>query len=156
MPHPPETCQVYLRTVEEIDEHHLANVTDDGMEGSGRVMAARGKLQKSIVSSPVFPIASLENLVPVVLHITLEIVLKLYKMSLYPVKSEDCTPNEFRTPENDDKWKVKSRELLDWEGEYKTFREQYLDFINIREQYSAENEKELDVIAKLSSSVHKN
>ena len=77
-------------------------------------------------------------------------------MSLYPVKSEDCTSNEFRTPENDDKWKVKSRELLDWEGEYKTFLEQYLDFINIREQYSAENEKELDVIAKLSSSVHKN
>ena len=156
MPYPPETCQVYLRTVEEIDEHHLVNVTDDGMEGSGRVMAARGKLQKSIVSSPVFPIASLENLVPVVLHITLEIVLKLYKMSLYPVKSEDCTSNEFWTPENDDKWKAKSRELLDWEGEYKTFCEQYLDLINIREQYSAENEKELDVIAKLSSSVHKN
>ena len=48
LPRTPETCQVYLRTVEEIDEHHVADVTDDRMEDSGRVMAARGKLQKSI------------------------------------------------------------------------------------------------------------
>ena len=36
------------------------------------------------------------------------------------------------------------------------FCEQFLDLLNIREQYSAENEKELDMIAKLSSSAHKN
>ena len=134
LPHTPERCQVYLRTVEETDEHHLAHVTDDGMEGSGRAMAARGKLHKSIVISPVFPIASLGNVVPAVLHITLGIVLKLYKMLLYPVKSQDCTSNEFGTPANDDKWKAKSRELLVWEGEYKIFSEQFLDLLNIREQ----------------------
>ena len=39
LPHTPETCQVYLRTVEQIDEHHVANVADDRMEGSRRVMA---------------------------------------------------------------------------------------------------------------------
>ena len=126
------------------------------MDGSRRAMAARGKLHKSIVSSPVFPIASLGNVVPVVLHITLGIVLKLYKMLLYPVKIQDCTSNEFGTPANDDKWKAKSRKLLEWEGEYKIFCEQFLDVLNIREQYSAENEKELDMIAKLSSSAHKN
>ena len=44
LPNTPETCHVHLKTVEEIDEHHVANVTDDRMEGSGRAMAARGKL----------------------------------------------------------------------------------------------------------------
>ena len=109
MPHTPETCQVYLRTVEEIDEHHVANVTDDRMEGSGRAMAARGKLHKSIVSSPVFPIGSLGNVVPPVLHITLGIVLKLFKMLLERVKSEACTSNELGTQINEDEWKAKSR-----------------------------------------------
>ena len=77
----------------------------------------------------------------------------LGNLLLYP---EDCTSNEFGTPENDDKRKAKSRELLEWEGEYKMFCEQFLDLLNIREQYSAENEKELDIIAKLSSSARKN
>ena len=85
MPHTPETCQVYLRAVEKTNEHHVANVTNDRMEGSGRAMAARGKLHKSIVSSPVFPIVSLENVVPPVLHITLGIVLKLFKTLLSTV-----------------------------------------------------------------------
>ena len=40
LPHTSETYQIYYRTVEEIDEHHVANVTDDRMEGSGRAMAA--------------------------------------------------------------------------------------------------------------------
>ena len=50
----------------------------------------------------------------------------------------------------------KKQEILEWEGKYKIFCEQFLDVLNIREQYSAENEKELDMIAKLSSSAHKN
>ena len=113
MPHTLEICQVCLSTVEEIDEHHLVNVTNDGMEGSGRAMAVRGKLHKSIVMSPVFPIASLWNVVPAVLHSTLGVVLRLYKMLLYTVKSQDCTSNNFGTPANDDKWKAKSREVLE-------------------------------------------
>ena len=64
--------------------------------------------------------------------------------------------NESRTQANEDKWKAKSRELLEQEGEYKIICEKNLDFRNIRERYSAENEEELDEIAKLSSSAHKN
>ena len=140
LPHTPETCQVYLRTVEEIDEHHVANVADGRMEGSRRAVAARGKLHKSIISSPVFPIASLGNVVPPVLYITLEIVLKLFKMLLERVKSQECTSNELGTQANEDEWKAKSRELLEWEGEYKIVCEKSLDLLNIRERYSAENE----------------
>ena len=87
------------------------------MEGSGRGMAARGKLYKSIVSSLVFPIASLGNVVPPLLHITLGIVLKLFKMLLECIKSQDCTSNELGTQTNEDEWKAESRELLQWEGE---------------------------------------
>ena len=63
----------------EIDEHHVANVADDRMKGSDRAMAAMGKLQESIISSPVFLIMSLGNVLPPVLHITLRIVLRLFR-----------------------------------------------------------------------------
>ena len=79
LPHIPDTCQVHLRTVEEIDEHHVANVADDRMKSSDRAMAARGELQESIISSPVFLITSLGNVLPPVFHITLRIVLRLFR-----------------------------------------------------------------------------
>ena len=49
-------------------------------------MAARGKLHKSIVSSPVFPILSLGNAVPPVLHVTSGIVLKMFNMLVEDVR----------------------------------------------------------------------
>ena len=94
LPHTPKTCHVYLRTIEKIDQHHVANVADDRVESSGGEVAARGKFHKSTISSPVFPIASLGNGVPLVLHIFLGIVLKLFKMLLDHVKSRDCISNE--------------------------------------------------------------
>ena len=49
-------------------------------------MAARGKLHKSIVSSPVFPILSLGNAVPPVLHVTSGIVLKMFNVLVEDVR----------------------------------------------------------------------
>ena len=49
-------------------------------------MAARGKLHKSIASSPVFPILSLGNAVPPVLHVTSGIVLKMFNMLVEDVR----------------------------------------------------------------------
>ena len=77
-------------------------------------------------------------------------------MLLERVKGQDSTSNESGTQENEDKWKAKSKELLEREGEYKIVCEKILDLLNIRERYSAKNEEELDEIAKLSSSAHKN
>ena len=77
-------------------------------------------------------------------------------MLLERVKSQDCTSNELGTQANEDEWKAKSRELLEREGEHKIICEKILDLLNIRERYLAENEEELDEIAKLSSSAHKN
>ena len=94
VPHTPETCPLVLRTVDEIKEHHVANVVDDRMDGSDWAMALRGKLHKSIVSSPVFPISSLGNVAPPVLHITLGIVLKMFNMLIEHVKSQDSASNE--------------------------------------------------------------
>ena len=75
-----------LRTVD-IREHHVANVVDGRMDGSDREMALRSKLHKSIVNSLVFPISSLGNVVPPVLHITLGIALKMFNMLLEHVES---------------------------------------------------------------------
>ena len=97
---------MYLRTFEEIDEH-VTNFADDRMDSSGtrRAISARGKLDKNITSSPVFLITSQGNVVPPVLHIILGVVLKLFKMSLECVKSQDCTSNESGTQANESKWK---------------------------------------------------
>ena len=40
-------------------------------------------------------------------------------MLLECVKSQDCTSNESGTQANEDEWKAKSKELLEWEGKYK-------------------------------------
>ena len=46
-------------------------------------------------------------------------MLKLFKMLLERVNSQDCTSNESGTQTNEDGWKVKSRELVEIDGEYK-------------------------------------
>ena len=59
----PDICTLVLRTVDEIREHHVTNVANDRMDGTDRLVTKIGKLHKSIVSSPVFPISSLDNMV---------------------------------------------------------------------------------------------
>ena len=45
-------------------------------------LRARSKFHNSVVSPVIFPIISLDNVVPPVLHIMLGVVLKLYKLLL--------------------------------------------------------------------------
>ena len=59
----PDICTLVLRTVDEIRDHHVTNVANDRMDGTDRLVTKIGKLHKSIVSSPVFPISSLDNMV---------------------------------------------------------------------------------------------
>ena len=100
------SIKVYLRTVQEIDEYHVTNFADDRMDSSGsrRVMPARGKLHKNIINRVVFPVMSQGNVLPPVLHIFLGVVLKLFKILLECVKSQDCTSNESGTQANEGKW----------------------------------------------------
>ena len=159
VPHTPETCPLVPRTVDEIREHHVANVVDDRMDGNDREMAARGKLHKSIASSPVFPISSLGNVVPPVLHITLGIVLKMFNMLVEHVKSQDSASNEPTNDENNNKWQEKSEELLGRETKFKRVCLKLLDLCNIQACHQAksenENDEELDEIAKLSTNESK-
>ena len=159
VPHTPETCPLVLRTVDEIREHHVVNVVDDRMNVSDQAMALRGKLHKSIVSSLVFPISSLGNVVPPVLHITLGIVLKMFNMLVEHVKSQHSASNEPRNDENNKKWQEKSEELLGRETEFKRVCLKLLDLYNIQARHQAksenENDEELDEIAKLSTNESK-
>ena len=61
-----------LWTVHKIREHHVVNVVNNRLDSSNQVMALRGKLHKSIVNSQMCPISSLGDVVPPVLHITLD------------------------------------------------------------------------------------
>ena len=144
VPHTPETCPLVLRTVDEIREHHVANVVDDRMNGSDRAMALRGKLHKSIVSSPVFPISSLDNVVPPVLHITLGIVLKMFNMLIEHVKSQDSASNEPTNDQSNKTWREKSEELLGREAEFKRVRLKLLELHNIQARHQAKSENGSD------------
>ena len=62
-------------------EHHVAIVVSDRIYGGERAMVTRGPLHKSILSSSVFPISSMGNVVPQVLDITLVIILKMFNVS---------------------------------------------------------------------------
>ena len=158
VPHTPETCPLVLRTVDEIREYHVANVVDDRMDGSDRAMVLRGKLHKSIVSIPVFPISSLGNVVPPVLHITLGIVLKMFNMSIEHFKSQDSAIK----PTNDQSnktWREKSEKLLGRETEFKRVCLKLFELYNIQARHQAksenESDEELNKIAKLSTNESK-
>ena len=59
------------------------------MDGSNWAMTVRGKY-----NSLVFPISSVGNVVPPVLHITLGIVLKMFSMLAEHAKGQDSVSNE--------------------------------------------------------------
>ena len=75
------------------------------------------KLKKNFLGTINYYYIQKKKMVPTLLHITLGIVLKLFKMLLECMKSQDYTSNELGTQTNEDKWKAESRELLEWEGE---------------------------------------
>ena len=135
VPHTPETCPLVLRTVDEIRAYHVANVVDDRMDRSDRAMVLRSKLHKSIVSIPVFPISSLGNVVPPVLHITLGIVLKMFNMLTEHVKSQDSASNEPTNDQSNKAWREKSEKLLGGETEFKRVCLKLLELYNIQARH---------------------
>ncbi|XP_065684863.1 uncharacterized protein LOC136097000 [Hydra vulgaris] len=56
----------------------------------GSNLRALGKFHNSIIAPLIFPIITLDNVVPPVLHIMLGVVLKLYKLLLKECKTLDC------------------------------------------------------------------
>ena len=160
-PHTPEICKIELRTIEEIKEHHVANVLDDrGDSHQVCSLAIRGKHHKSIVSSPIFPIMFLENVVPPVLHITLGIVLKLFKMLLNHAKSQESQSVEpHHENECAKEWQEESKEFVEKENIFKKVCCKVLDLLNFKARFLAkfesETDEKLDEIAKLPNNVQK-
>ena len=97
-----------LRILEEIREHHVDIVVGDRMDGGERAMVTRGTLHKSILSSPVFPISSMGNVVPQLLDITLVYVLTMFSMLVEYIKSQDSASNQPINDESNKKYREKS------------------------------------------------
>ena len=105
LPHTPETYPSVLKALDEIREHHVAIVVGYRMDGGERAMVIRGTLHKSILSSPMFPISSMDNVVQQVLDITLVIVLKMFSMLVEHIKSQDSASNEPINEESNKKYR---------------------------------------------------
>ena len=84
-PHMPAHCFIDLRSLSDYESSYNENLAEDRMGGD---LHKTGKFHESIVARSIFPIA-LENVVPLVLHIMLGIVLKLYKILLKTAQNLD-------------------------------------------------------------------
>ena len=75
--HTPENYQIELRTMQSIKNNFNENLAQGGTKID---MRKTGKEHESVVRRSVLPLKSLDSVVPPVLHLTLGIVLKLYKV----------------------------------------------------------------------------
>ncbi|XP_065652994.1 uncharacterized protein LOC136080300 [Hydra vulgaris] len=87
MPHTPANCNILRRTIQSLESAYNENLCEDRQGGNLRAL---GKFHNSIIAPVIFPIITLDNVVPPVLHIMLGVVLKLYKLLLKECKTLDC------------------------------------------------------------------
>ena len=85
-PHTPENCPTKMRTVLDYIENYNENLADDRNQNNLHV---NGKDHNSIAGPMIFPLRSLDNLVPASMHINLGIVLLLYNLLLNECKQLD-------------------------------------------------------------------
>ncbi|XP_065681211.1 uncharacterized protein LOC136094902 [Hydra vulgaris] len=74
MPHTPANCNILRRTIQSLESAYNENLCEDRQGGNLRAL---GKFHNSIIAPVIFPIITLDNVVPPVLHIMLGVVLKL-------------------------------------------------------------------------------
>ena len=85
-PHTPENCPTEMRTVLDYIENYNENLAEDRNQNNLHV---NGKEHNSIAGPMIFPLRSLDNLVPASMHINLGIMLLLYSLLLNECKQLD-------------------------------------------------------------------
>ena len=150
--HTPENCRIELTGISNYMENFIANVVNDRVGNVNK----RRKHHSSIIGTSLIPITSLSNIVPPVLHITLDIILKLFEMILSEVRKLDCNHITEVQKKIEKEWEVKSNELKEKEDERYKLCDKSLDLINFKGRFMAKldnNNPELDQIAKICSGV---
>ena len=120
-PHTPEHCPCEIRTVEGYIGNYNANVQDDRANGDMRL---NGKEHFSVVGTMIFPLRSLDQVVPPSLHITLGVTLLLYNLLLKECQAVDEEAGAVAQQAKeksaiDQEWVLASQEMTKFEEQLK-------------------------------------
>ncbi|XP_065682194.1 uncharacterized protein LOC136095467 [Hydra vulgaris] len=160
MPHTPANCNILRRTIQSLESAYNENLCEDRQGGNLRAL---GKFHNSIIAPVIFPIITLDNVVPPVLHIMLGVVLKLYKLLLKECKTLDCQAVSSLSHENEnvrtnELWAAKSFECSKTADSLRLLGNQFVDVANLQTRWLAfdKNISELECISLNSSNKKKN
>jgi len=154
-PHTPRDCSdIGRRTIEELEAFYNKNLCKDRHVENIR---KTGKFHGSIFHRSVFPISTLDNVVPPVLHIMLGIVLKLFNLVLARCREidslEGTTTQLEETQGQNDKWKLEREKLQSLEAKCRQLGCDFVDLYNLKHRIEAVwagNYEDLDFIASAS------
>ncbi|XP_065678572.1 uncharacterized protein LOC136093529 [Hydra vulgaris] len=158
MPHTPANCNILRRTIQSLESAYNENLCEDRQGGNLRAL---GKFHNSIIAPVIFPIITLDNVVPPVLHIMLGVVLKLYKLLLKECKTLDCQAvSSLSHNENvrtNELWAAKSFECSKTADSLRLLGNQFVDVANLQTCWLAfdKNISELECISLNSSNKKK-
>ena len=85
-PHTPESCPTEIRTIQDYHKSYNENLADERYNNN---MNENGKFHNSVIGPMIFPIQSMDNIIPASMHINLGVVLLLYNLLLEKCKEID-------------------------------------------------------------------
>ncbi|XP_065678677.1 uncharacterized protein LOC124819115 [Hydra vulgaris] len=140
MPHTPANCNILRRTIQSLESAYNENLCENRQDGNLRTL---GKFHNSIIAPVIFPIITLDNVVPPVLHIMLGVVLKLYKLLLKECETLDCQAvSSLSHNENvrtNELWAAKSVECSKTAEALRLLGNQFVDVANLQARWLAFN-----------------
>ncbi|XP_066911411.1 uncharacterized protein, partial [Clytia hemisphaerica] len=160
-PHSPLHCkEISLREIDDLDAFYAGNLLDDRAKGDLRKL---GRFHASVCNHRIFPILTLRNVVPPVLHIMLGIVLRLFNLLTGACREIDCL--ELKKPSHAQILKTHEENLAKLKEAKNTLDEKrrsvasdLVDLYNSKERLEeaiAGNKDELDKISKCSDNSRK-
>ena len=160
-PHSPLHCKdISPREIEQLTASYAGNLSDDR---AGGLLRKTGKFHSSVCNLMIFPIKTVENVVPPVLHIMLGIVLRLFNMLTGICRDMDSVElkkpahlKTIKTHEDALAEAEKEKEALD--KKRRSVGSDLVDLYNFKERFEeilAGNKKEVDLISKASDNAHK-
>ena len=148
MAHTPENCPMVERTVEDLEASYNKMLADDRAGGDYHKIR---KFHESIIHAAIFPIKMLFQVVPPVLHIRLETVLKFYQTLLTKTQQKDKPRTNTARIKQQQKWEKMSALKVELVNVGSVF----VNFQNLIERFKAvlsEDWQILDDITKGSDS----
>ena len=143
----PEYCDCTLRSLEEMEGHYNANLCDTRGGKRGHLdLSSTGRYHESIKGRNLFKFSPLANVIPPILHITLEIVLRLFNKLLDQCRIVDETYNKPNLVRIDKEWHQRSLDLEEKEVLVQEIGGDYIDLVNFGERL----EGDIDIIARQS------